>query len=151
MAIIRGGRIRQFASPETLNDQPADPTIANFLGEANILAGIASRGLVHTAFGDLTLPNGIRRFTGPAVVLVRPKQLLLRPLADGGRASSGLRGVVVHREYYGHACVVQVDVDGQYQVRVRCPGHAHVNVGDAVVVSASGEAVAWPAESDGAP
>src|SRR5213078_772346 len=53
--IVNGGRIRQFASPETLYTRPADPGIARFLGDANIVPGTAAAGMVETAFGRLWL------------------------------------------------------------------------------------------------
>jgi iron(III) transport system ATP-binding protein len=151
VGIMDGGRIRQFARPEDLYERPADPTIAQFLGEANIMAGRASHGVVTTAFGELSLANGNSSLAGPAVVLVRPEQIALRRLGDKRSEPGRATGRVVHREYYGHDCVVLVDVDGgEDLVRVRCHGRAPVEVGDAVSISASGDVVAWPADTSGA-
>ncbi len=144
VAIMREGEIRQSGSPEALYDHPVDPTIAMFLGEANIIAGTASLGYVHTALGDLCLSHGTNSLTGPTVALVRPEQITLRQLADAGHESARTTGRVVHREYYGHDCVVLVDVGIKHLLRVRCPGRDLIKVGDNVVVSAEGEVVAWP-------
>jgi hypothetical protein len=56
---------------------------------------------------------------------------------------------VLHREYYGHDCVVLVGTgqDG-HPLRVRCPGGSPVQAGDKVLVSAQGEVIAWPAGAD---
>ena len=64
--IVNGGRIGQFAAPETLYSRPADPGIARFLGEANIVPGTASADAVDTAFGQLTLADGSSAPAGPA-------------------------------------------------------------------------------------
>jgi iron(III) transport system ATP-binding protein len=148
VGIMSGGRIAQFARPETLYDHPVDAAVARFLGEANIIDGTASDGLVHTAFGDLILANGTDSLTGPAVVLVRPEQITLRHLTGSQSGPRRASGLVVHREYYGHDCVVLVALDeGEQLVRVRCAGRAPVEVGETVAVSADGEVVAWSAEA----
>jgi len=147
VGIINCGRILQFTTPETLYTRPVDPTTARFLGEANIVAGTASHGVVNTQFGELSLANGNSSLTGSAVVLVRPEQISVRPLADERYEPGRAIGRVVHREYYGHDCVVLVDVgSGKFPLRVRCPGSSPVEVGDEVVMSARGDVVAWQAD-----
>ncbi len=147
VGIIRSGRIGQFASPQALYDHPADMGIAQFLGDANVVTGVASKGVVRTVFGDLNLANGNRTLTGPTMVLVRPEQIALRPLTGSQFQPGQTTGQVVHREYYGHDCVVLVATTEHQQLRVRCPGRALVDVGDTVAVSAAGDVVAWPADS----
>jgi iron(III) transport system ATP-binding protein len=152
VGIISNGRIRQFATPEALYTHPIDVTVARFLGEANIVPGTASHGLVGTAFGQLTLGNADNPLTGPAVVLVRPEQISLRPLASERPGPGQVTGRVIHREYYGHDCIVLVDPGGgKHPLRVRSPGRSTVEVGDAVVLSAAGNVVAWQANGSYAP
>jgi iron(III) transport system ATP-binding protein len=144
--IISGGRIGQFAAPETLYRRPADPRTARFLGEANIVPGTACAGAVDTAFGRLTLTGGVNSPPGSAVVLIRPEQISLQP-HDGGPSGPGqATGKVIHREYYGHDCVVLVDTgDGDQPLRVRCPGRSPVQAGDMVLISVNGDVIAWQA------
>jgi iron(III) transport system ATP-binding protein len=143
--IISGGRIGQFAAPETLYSRPADPGIARFLGDANIVPGTASAGTVETAFGQLTLAGDNSSPTGPATVLIRPEQISLHPASEPcgpGQAT----GQVIHREYYGHDCVVLVGTgDDQNPLRVRCSGQSPVQAGDPVLISAAGDVIAWEA------
>jgi iron(III) transport system ATP-binding protein len=144
--IVNEGRIGQFAAPETLYSRPADPATARFLGEANIVPGTAAAGTVDTAFGRLTLTGGGNSPVGPAVVLIRPEQISLHP--DNGQpcGSGQATGKVLHREYYGHDCVVLVDTgDGDHPLRVRCPGRSPVQAGDLVLISADGDVIAWQA------
>jgi iron(III) transport system ATP-binding protein len=141
--IINERHIRQFASPEALYTRPADPGIARFLGEANIVPGTASAGAVETAFGKLPLVGGNMPPAGPAVVLIRPEQLFLRPLGGDRPGSGRVTGQVIHREYYGHDCVVLVDTGGEHPLRVRCPGRSPIRASDMVAVSAEGDVIAW--------
>ena len=144
--IISGGQIRQFASPETLYTRPADPGIARFLGDANIVSGTASAGAVDTAFGQLSLAEGNAPPAGPAVVLIRPEQVSLQPHIGQSAESGQAAGQVIHREYYGHDCVVLVGIgDGEQPLRVRCSGGSPVQAGDKVLISAQGDVIAWPA------
>jgi iron(III) transport system ATP-binding protein len=145
--IISGGQIRQFAAPETLYTRPANPGIARFLGDANIVSGTASVGAVDTAFGQLSLSDGYSPPAGPAVVLIRPEQISLQLRVGQAGESGQATGQVIHREYYGHDCVVLVGTgNGDQPLRVRCSGGSPVQAGDKVLISAQGNVIAWQAD-----
>jgi iron(III) transport system ATP-binding protein len=165
VGLIDGGRILQLATPETLYERPALPAVARFLGEANLVRGIATGGTVSTALGKLALTNGSASLSGAATVLVRPEQLSLNRLptglacsgsapagpevagsAAGPVASLGLAGRVVRREYFGHDCLVVVATSEESEpLTIRVAGRPPVEVGDHVSIAAHGEVVAWPA------
>jgi len=146
VGIISEGRIRQFATPESLYSQPVDLTVAQFLGEANIVAGTADGSTVETVLGRLELAGTSRPLKGPSRALVRPEQLSLLAAGNGQGPAGAPRGRVTHREFYGHDCALVVDLDGaSQQVRVRCPGQPPVEVGETVAVVARGPVLAWPA------
>src|ERR1700689_1674042 len=77
VAALRDGKIAQCATPEDLYCRPADPALASFIGEANLLEGVVNEGLVKTLLGNLPLdpavvtPAGAGQFT----VLIRPEQV----------------------------------------------------------------------------
>jgi iron(III) transport system ATP-binding protein len=145
--IVKGGHIRQFAAPEALYTRPADPGVASFLGDANIVPGTAAAGAVDTVFGHLTLSDGNGALAGPAMVLIRPEQISLRPLRGHKRKPGCATGKVIHREYYGHDCVVLVGTDeDEHTLRVRCSGRDPLRAGDPVLISAEGDVIAWEAE-----
>lgn len=147
VGIIDAGRIRQFATPEVLYSCPVDSSVAQFLGEANLVTGRASGGAVQTPLGELALARSNSSLAGATLVLVRPEQITLRPLADGTGGTFRATGRIVHREYYGHDSVVLVDVDGEdHLLRVRCAGPTRFEVGESVTVSAGGDVVAWQAK-----
>ncbi len=146
VGIIDDGRIRQFATPESLYTSPADPTVARFLGEANIVRGEARDGSVRTAVGTLSLAPA-SALDGRVLVLVHPEQVVLDPAAGSTAPAAGR---VVHREYYGHDSVVLVESpDLEQTLRARCSGGTALSVGDSVGISVSGDVVAWRAETPG--
>jgi iron(III) transport system ATP-binding protein len=98
VGIIDAGRIRQFASPQLLYERPVDRTVAQFLGEANIVAGAASGDAVDTRLGRLQSAEPDRGLCGPVLVLVRPEQVKLKPLGGRLPAPDEASGRVVHRD-----------------------------------------------------
>ena len=146
VGVMAGGRIRQLATPGALYASPADAELAGFLGEANLVAGLAANGRAKTHFGEMELGHGAAGLEGTVVVLIRPEQLALRGVAAHGEgAPDEVEGRVIHREYYGHDSVLLVEVGSDHApVRVRCAGSSPVQVGDTVLLGASGETVAWP-------
>jgi iron(III) transport system ATP-binding protein len=148
VGVIANGQIRQLATPQTLYSRPANAAIARFIGEANILAGTASSGVVQTTLGPLsaTAAGGDGSLAGPVTVLVRPEQISLAPLSNSRLGNGGVAGRVLAREYYGHDCLMLLAVNGEKApLRVRCLGDAAVQIGEEVTVSASGAVIAWPA------
>jgi iron(III) transport system ATP-binding protein len=85
VAVLREGRIVQRGTPHELYATPVDAALANFLGDANLVEGFASGGVVTTALGALPLCAGAAD-SGPVVVLLRPEQL---DVLDAGWTSGG--------------------------------------------------------------
>ena len=105
VAVIRDGTIAQFATPQELYDHPADAGLARFVGDANLLDGLAEDGLVHTPFGTLAVRDDLSAAPGKAVtVLIRPEQLDVRPGADG----QGAHGKVISASFHGHDTLMSI-------------------------------------------
>jgi iron(III) transport system ATP-binding protein len=161
IAVLRDGRIVQYAPPQELYDRPADPDLARFVGDANLVegqladAGQAAGGEVDTILGRLPVePPGIAALgmTGPVTVLIRPEQLEFVGPADshadpGGLAHpGGLAGQVVACEYYGHDTIVRVQPDtcpAGPPLTVRTAGGPQLPPGSPVIVRARGPVRAW--------
>ncbi len=162
IAVLRDGRIVQYAAPQDLYMRPADPALARFVGDANLLDGqLASTtaaassagagGSVDTILGRLPLEPAcaLAVDSGPVTVLVRPEQLEILagdPAGADGAQPTGLAGHVVACEYYGHDAVVRVQPDGEtggHQVIVRTAGGPQLPAGAPVYVRARGAVVAW--------
>ncbi len=140
--MLRDGRIAQYAPPEDLYTRPADPELARFVGDANLLDGVLAAGVVSTPLGPLDLGdhNGVtRQSSTPVTVLVRPEQIAISP--SGGE--EGPRGEVVSYGYHGHDAVVHVSLGSQL-VTVRVLTGHRIPVGSRVSLRAHGPVVAWP-------
>ena len=133
VAVMHEGRIVQQGAPGEVYDAPADPWVAGFVGDANLVPAQADGDLAATAVGAVRLRE---RRTGPAEVLLRPEALRVAP---GGPA------VVERVESYGHDTMVFAALpDGQH-LRIRLPGTSSLRPGEPVAVWVeTGEVVAFP-------
>ena len=100
VAVMREGRIEQVGRPADVYQHPASAWVATFVGEANVLGGVATNGHVSTAVGEVPLADPVR---GPCRVVVRPEYLAV------GR---GDQAVVSSVEFYGHDTTYQLALNG---------------------------------------
>ena len=97
LALMRDGRIVQVGAPEDVYAQPAERWAAQFVGEVNVLPGVAARRLRPHRGGQLR-PRRARPADeehGSVHIAVRPEQLEFR----AGREPNA---EVVEREFRGH-------------------------------------------------
>ena len=59
VAVIRDGCISQAGAPQDVYSHPADPELARFVGEANLVGGVVDGSSVATVFGVLPMHRGI--------------------------------------------------------------------------------------------
>jgi iron(III) transport system ATP-binding protein len=148
VAVLRDGRIAQYATPQDLYARPVDDQLARFVGEANLMAGVLEGTHVDTPLGRL--PAFWHGEPLPArclvTVLVRPEQIDLHP-SDGEK---GLSGRIVRSGYHGHDAVLHVQIghEGSEQLLlVRTLGDAQLSPGSNVKLGALGPVLVWPANS----
>lgn len=159
VAVLRDGQIAQCAAPQDLYIRPADPQLAGFIGDANLLEGQVVTGgtangdqTVRTIFGELSLAAAGRPglAAGPVTVLVRPEQLEAEQdhAANGDGTERGcVRGRVLACHYYGHDAVLRVqpaDSAGVPEIIVRTAGGPQLAPGARVLLRAKGPVLAWP-------
>jgi iron(III) transport system ATP-binding protein len=141
VAALRDGKIAQYAAPEELYTRPADADLAGFIGDANLLEGVVSAGMVKTRLGRLPLDDRGLVHEGQVTVLIRPEQIELGPGEDG------VPGRVTAYRYHGHDAVLHVepedDATGQ-QIAVRVVGGPHLPPGSPVTLRVRGPVLAWP-------
>ena len=116
---MRGGRLVQSASPSEVYLSPSDPQVAEFVGRAVVLPGIATDAHATCALGEVVLTEPT---DGPVVADDPSRAGLRRPRAPRGRP----RGTDVEEvSYYGHDCAVQVRLDEGTSVLARMSGVLH--------------------------
>lgn len=81
--MLREGRIIQAGSPRELYATPADASLAEFLGEANILPTRIEGACAHTAIGTLDLTGAVAA-EGAEAVLIRLEDLGLEICENRG-------------------------------------------------------------------
>jgi sulfate transport system ATP-binding protein len=94
VAILNEGRIEQVGTPDEVHDNPANPFVCGFVGEANGFEGAVSGGRFTAGGIDLPAPGAT---DGPARAFVRPYDLVLDGMgfaATVGRI--GIDGAVAH-------------------------------------------------------
>ena len=133
VAVMLAGRVVQQAAPAELYRAPASRAVAAFLGDANLLPGVAAAGLADTAIGRVPLRDGP---AGDVDVLLRPEQL---------RVSAGRGATVDSVQYFGHDAVYLARLPGGTALRVRVLDAPEFRPGDTVDLDyVGGPAVGYP-------
>jgi iron(III) transport system ATP-binding protein len=132
LAVMRDGEIVQVGPPVEVYGAPATRWAAQFVGEVNVLSGVARGGGVETELGvfDLHFPT-----SGSVHLAVRPEQLELR--ADHGNPNAE----VVAREFRGHDVLYRLRHEGGKVLLVQLPSLELHEVGDSVFVRPAPAAV----------
>ncbi len=93
VAVMRAGKVVQFDTPATIYTRPADPFVAGFIGQANLLPGVAEtvqgrEVTVRSANGELLDGIGQGVASGAAVLaVVKADRVKLGPAGDDGLAA----------------------------------------------------------------
>jgi iron(III) transport system ATP-binding protein len=99
--VMRDAEIAQAGAPRELYDQPIDPFVADFIGDANLIEAeiVALNGALATVrIGPLTRELPHRGLApGPAHVALRPETIRLAP----ERQHDALAGEIVKATYLG--------------------------------------------------
>jgi iron(III) transport system ATP-binding protein len=148
VAVIRSGLVAQSGTPQDLYGHPSDPEVADFLGDANLLAGTISASGVLTAFGEIPLRSEVdgTKLGTVVQVLLRPEQIHISEAGDGGN----LTGTVISTEFHGHDCTMNIRPDfpgGPESIVVRSEGTKTLAIGTTVALEVHGSALAWGSSS----
>ena len=131
VAVMHGGRLQQFGTPQDVYARPANRVVADFMGLVNLVpATVAGPGSLEAAGGlklQVALPNGIK--TGDSVeVSIRPENIHL------DAAGSGARATISERTFLGNISEYYVSLDSGPTLRVQThPGQIFA-IGDKVAI-----------------
>jgi iron(III) transport system ATP-binding protein len=144
VAVMRDGCIAQVDAPQRLYASPVDVDLGGFIGEANVMTGIARGERIETPLGLLEVRGGVDAPFGERMtVLVRPEQVWVFPYEDG----PGVAGKVVHTGFHGHDSIIGIAIESDALPRPitsRVLGALALAPGAAVRINIRGPVNAWP-------
>lgn len=129
IGVLGHGRIHQWGSGASLYHQPADPFVANFIGQGVLLpATVHDAHTVATELGPIRSgrPHGLTP-GGGALLLLRPDDLCLDD-------SSPCRATVVERAFRGAEYLYTLMLGSGARVLCLRPSRDHHAIGDAIGV-----------------
>jgi len=130
VAVMRAGRVEQVGTPEEIYDRPQNRWVAEFLGEADVLPGTASRGMVDCELGRFGAAPDL---AGRVNVVIRPESVAIGSGPAGGNRERA-EAVVVARSFYGHDQLVHLELPSGLRLRSRRLGFPAWHPGDRVRV-----------------
>ena len=128
VAVMFDGAVVQQARPAELYDAPATRSVAEFIGDANFLPGVASGTVAETSLGRIELRGDA---SGAVDVLARPEYV---------HVAAGDSATVEDIEFYGHDAVYIVRPDEGRSIRARVLCTPEFRPGDRVELSYGGGA-----------
>ena len=142
VVVMREGKIAQMGTPTQLYDEPADAFVADFMGEANVLAGevlSSEAGWGQVLLGGVNLAVAMRPHpAGPAQLAVRPEAVTLH--TDG----EGLPGRIQRAAFLGQNREYEVATDAGL-VFVVTPAAAPAHAAGAAVLCQFTRVIPLPA------
>ena len=125
LAVMRAGELVQVGRPEDVYARPAGRWTAQFVGDVNVLSGLANGSRVRTELGtiDLSAPA-----SGTVHVAVRPEQFEV----SAGQGAPNAE--VVDREFRGHDALYRLRHEGGRMLLVQLPTVELFEVGEQVHV-----------------
>jgi ABC-type sugar transport system ATPase subunit len=125
IAVLSGGRLQQFDTPEAVYHRPANRFVAGFIGtpSMNLVAGEVAAESGRTVFRTAGLAVPVDEMpAGPAVLGVRPEHV--------GFGAAGHPATVRVVEPTGHETIVIVELAGGERLSARMAGTARLSAGE---------------------
>ncbi|MFC5068966.1 ABC transporter ATP-binding protein [Flaviflagellibacter deserti] len=148
IAVMHGGRLQQYGTPDEVYRRPTNKTVADFMGIVNFVPAAAKRlasgALIANVAGvdiDVSVPAGVAD-GDPLDVAVRPENVDLARSSDG---RPGLTGTVTEETFLGNIVEYWVELASGPAIRVQAHPTERFNVGETVHAQIrAGECSAFP-------
>ena len=116
IAVINEGKLMQLDSPRRIYDQPANPFVANFIGESTLLPVEHSDG--HVSYAGTPINTSGSESKDGRLLMLRPERLVL--LKPGKEADYNIfHGIVKDVVYQGESFLLYVTLMDGANVAVR--------------------------------
>ena len=141
VGVLQHGVLAQMSTPEELYHRPANPYVADFVGDAVFFPGIAEGQCVHCALGALPLAQP--GLAGPVTVMIRPEQIRLGAEAGPGGVAAWVQDVA----FFGRDAVVTLGLQDALAggVTARVFSHSVPPRGAKLWLAVEGAVMAYPA------
>ncbi|MEH3128647.1 MAG: ABC transporter ATP-binding protein [Mycolicibacterium neoaurum] len=142
IALMQKGRIVQIGSPEQIYKNPSCASIAEFLGIGNIFRVNAAPGELDCSLAEhpaiSVVVASARQFDGPAIVCLRPEDLLVTGPAEPAPAGQHWLGRVEVASYQGASIRYRVTLDNGPEIEAVATGNGSpvLGIGEPAVVTA---------------
>ena len=149
IAVLRDARVIQHATAQELYDSPADPQVARFVGEANLVPATFTPDGIDAGPIGLLDPRGHTPDSGAAIALIRPEQLTVHVVNPADLTDA--RGVIERCDYFGHDMVLTIRTHTAATstlpetLLARLPAGGRLDVGTAVRLTVRGPVTTWAA------
>jgi len=152
VAVMAQGRFLQVDTPLGVYLEPADATVATFLGHAAVVPGLTNGGgTASCLLGPLPLKG--EHPAGPVLLAIRPEQVEVTRAddpegpTDREATPEGVPATVIDVSFFGHDATVRVQVDGHVEVlTARTPADSVPQAGDRVLLQVTGEVLGFPGQ-----
>ena len=148
VAVMREGRLLQVGAPQDVYFHPVSREVAEFLGDAVIMAAELASGTAACALGPIRVDDGQR--AGWGTVMLRPEQISLEPAMAGEPGVPACSrppciGEILEVEFAGAVCTYVVRMlhpgpGSTGPLVIRQPSNRVLDVGATVRVTVSGHA-----------
>lgn len=137
IAVMKGGKILQTASPEELYLRPANRDVASFLGEGILVEGEIKNKQFSCDLGDFPIEND--SITGPVEALFRPENLKVEIAADQKSANAILEKV----SYLGRSSMLKVRT-AHGELKCEIPGLCPIPSNSPVLIQPTAPLICFP-------
>lgn len=136
VVVLLDRRIAQHGAPVDLYRSPLTRSVAEFVGEAVRVRGVANGTHASSALGELSLTQPLH---GEVTVIVRPEQIEL----DDTQNPQSPQGRVIATRFYGHDGEIDVRLHNGEVVVARLHARLLPTVGSDIALRVIGQALAF--------
>lgn len=143
IGVMKDGKLIQWATPSTLYHEPANPFVADFIGEGAMIDGVVCQHYIETALGRIDITGHLDEFHyGETVSLKDNAQRHLAQQASGSKVKvlirpddivhddhSSMSARVVSRVFRGANYLYQLELTDGQRILSLVPSHHDHEVG----------------------
>jgi iron(III) transport system ATP-binding protein len=136
LAVMEKGAVSQFGTPAEIYNNPASLAVARLTGDVVLLPATRQGSAALTELGPVALHDTAAPGDSPALLMIRPEQLL--PCAEGG-----ILATVVGRDFRGDHWLVTAS-HRETMLRLKMPGDWDAPPGTPLRLAVHGRGILFP-------